>query len=77
MTLLSVKQGVVRGMESHFTWQGPSRCDFAVSEARCCEKHGKSFFTWQWPSISGFAVCEARCCEKHGKLFHLAGTRQK
>ena len=26
-------------MESHFTWQGPSRSDFAVCEAR----YGKSF----------------------------------
>ena len=43
MTLLPVKQDVVRGMESHFTGQGPSRSDFAVCEARCCEKHGKSF----------------------------------
>ena len=43
VTLLSVKQGVVRGMESHFTWQGPSRSDFGVCEVRCCEQHGKSF----------------------------------
>ena len=43
MTLLSVQQGVVRSMESHFTWQGPSRSDFAVREARCCEQHGKPF----------------------------------
>ena len=45
MTLLSVKQDVVNSMESHFTWQGPSRSDFAVCVCvtRCCEKHGKSF----------------------------------
>ena len=45
MTLLSVKQDVVKSMESHFTWQvtWPSRSDFAVCEARCCEKHGKPF----------------------------------
>ena len=43
MTLLSVKQDVVNSMESHFTWQGPSRSGFAVCEARCCEKPGKSF----------------------------------
>ena len=30
-------------MDSHFTWQGPSRSDFAVCGAGCCEKHGKSF----------------------------------
>ena len=34
MTLLSVKQDVVNSMESHLTWQGPSRSDF---------QHGKSF----------------------------------
>ena len=76
MTLLSVQQGVVRSMESHFTWQGPSRSDFAVREARCCEQHGKHF-TWQGPSRSDFAVCVTRCCEKHGKPFHLAGAKQK
>ena len=43
MTLLSVKQDVVKSKASHFTWQGPSRSDFAVCEARCCDKHGKSF----------------------------------
>ena len=43
MTLLPVKQGVARIMECNFTWQGPSRSDFAVCEARCCEQHGKSF----------------------------------
>ena len=43
MTLLSVKQDVVNSMESHFTWQEPSRSDFAVCVTRCCEKHGKSF----------------------------------
>ena len=43
MTLLSVKQDVVKSMESHITWEGPSRSDFAVCEARCCEKHGKSY----------------------------------
>ena len=43
VTLLSVRQDVVTSMESHFTWQGPSRSDFAVCEARCCEKHGRSF----------------------------------
>ena len=42
MTLLSVRQDVVKSMEGHFTGQGPSRSDFAVCEARCCEKHGKS-----------------------------------
>ena len=41
MTLLSVEQDVVKSMESHFTWQGPSRSDFAVCEARCCEKAWK------------------------------------
>ena len=34
MTLLSVRQDVVKSMESPFTWQGPSRSDF---------QHGKSF----------------------------------
>ena len=34
---------VAFSMESHFTWQGPSRSDFAVCGAGCCEKHGKSF----------------------------------
>ena len=43
MTLLSVEQHVVKSMESNFTWQGPSRSDFAVRVTRCCEKHGKSF----------------------------------
>ena len=43
VTLLSVKQDVVNSMESHFIWQGPSRSGFAVCEARCCDKHGKSF----------------------------------
>ena len=43
VTLLSVEQDVVKSMESHFTWQGPSRSDFAVCGAGCCEKHGKSF----------------------------------
>ena len=43
MTLLSVEQDVVKSMESHFTWQGPSRSDFPVCVARCSEKHGKSF----------------------------------
>ena len=41
VTLLSVEQDVVKSMESHFTWQGPSRSDFAVCGAGCCEKHGK------------------------------------
>ena len=43
VALLSVRQGVVKSMESHFTWQRPSRSDFAVCEARCWEQHGKSF----------------------------------
>ena len=43
VTLLSVEQDVVKSMESHFTWQGPSRSDFPVCVTRCCEKHGKSF----------------------------------
>ena len=43
VTLLSAEQDVVNSMESHFTWQGPSRSDFAVCGARCCEQHGKSF----------------------------------
>ena len=43
VALLSVRQDVVKSMESHFTWQGPSTSDFAVCEARCCEQHGKSF----------------------------------
>ena len=43
MTLLPVKQDVVNSMESHFTWQGPSRSDFPVCVTRGCEKHGKSF----------------------------------
>ena len=43
MTLLFVRQDAVTSMESYFTWQGPSRSDFAVCEARCCERHGKSF----------------------------------
>ena len=43
MTLLSVRQDVVKSMEGHFTGQGPSRSDFAACEARCCEKHGRSF----------------------------------
>ena len=43
VTLLSVRQDVVKSMENHFTWQGPSRSDFAVCGAGCCEKHGKSF----------------------------------
>ena len=34
MTLLSVGQDVVKSMESHFAWQGPSTSDF---------QHGKSF----------------------------------
>ena len=41
VTLLSVEQDVVKSMESHFTWQGPSRSDFAVCGAGCCGKHGK------------------------------------
>ena len=43
MTLLSVRQDVVKSMEGHFTWQGPSRSDFAACEARCRERHGRSF----------------------------------
>ena len=43
VTLLSVKQDVLNSMESHFTWQEPSRSDFAVCVTTCCEKHGKSF----------------------------------
>ena len=43
VTLLSVRQGVVKSMEGHFTWQGPNRSASAVCEARCCEKHGRSF----------------------------------
>ena len=75
MTLLSLLQDVVNSMESHFTWQGPSRSDFAVCEARCCEKNGEPFHLG--PSRSDFAVCETRCCDKHGKSFHLAGAKQK
>ena len=43
VTLLSVEQGVVKSMESHFAWQGPNRSDLPVCGAGCCEKHGKSF----------------------------------
>ena len=43
MALLSVRQDAVTSMESHLTWQGPSRSDFAACEARCCEQNGKSF----------------------------------
>ena len=32
-----------QSMENHFSWQGPSRSDIAVCEARCCEQHGKPF----------------------------------
>ena len=92
VTLLSVRQDVVKSMEGHFTWQGPSRSDFAACEARCCEKHGRSLhvagpsrsdfqhaksFHLAGASRSDFAVCEARCCEKHGRSFHLAGAKQK
>ena len=81
----------MNSMEGHSTWQGPSRSDFAVCEARCCEKHGKSFhlagakqkfsmeshFTLQGPSRSDFPVCVTRYCEKHGRSFHLAGAKQE
>ena len=86
MTLLSVRQDVVKRMESHFTWQGPSRSAFAVCEARCCEQHGKSsHFTllfvrqdvvtsmeshFTWQGLS-------RSDFQHGTSFHLAGAKQK
>ena len=43
VTLLPVRQDVLNSREGHSTWQGPSRSDFPVCDARCCEKHGQSF----------------------------------